>query len=64
MVRESQKQARNKWDAENMKVVGCKIRKDQAEAFRALCIARNTTPNEVLRKAILSFMGEGEAENS
>ena len=58
MVKESQKQARNKWDAENMKVLGCKMRRDRAEAFQALCKVVGTSPNEVFRAAAEAFMLE------
>lgn len=58
MVRDSQKQARNKWDAENMKVLGCKMRRDRAEAFQALCKVRGTTPNAVFQAAAEAFMQE------
>lgn len=58
MVRESQKQARNKWDAENMKVLGCKMRRDRAEAFQALCKIKGTTPNAVFQAAAEAFLAE------
>ncbi len=52
MPTEKQKGYRNKWDAANMTVVGCKIRKDKAEAFKAACKAAGTTPNAVFTAAI------------
>lgn len=58
MVSETQKKARNKWDAANMTVLGCKVRKDKAEQFKAACKAAGTTPNAVFTAAIQQFMEE------
>lgn len=58
MVKESQKQARNRWDAENMKVLGCKMRRDRAEAFQALCKLNSTSPNAVFQAAAEAFLAE------
>ena len=56
MVTENQKRSRNKWDAANMTVLGCKVRKDKAEAFKAACAAAGTTVNAVFSAAIDDFM--------
>ena len=48
-VSDKQKQYRNKWDAENMTVLGCKLRKEDADKFRAAC-------NAVFKEAIKLFM--------
>ncbi len=56
MVSEGQKRARNKWDSKNMVVLGCKVLKGEAEAFRAECKRRGTSPNAVFKQAINSFM--------
>ncbi|RKJ73029.1 hypothetical protein D7X33_20900 [Butyricicoccus sp. 1XD8-22] len=61
MPTEKQKGYRNKWDAANMTVVGCKIRKDKAEAFKAACKAAGTTPNAVFTAAIQEFMKDKES---
>ena len=55
---EAKRRANNKYIAENMTVLGCKIRKDDAERFKAACAARGTTPNAVFRRAIDEFMEE------
>jgi hypothetical protein len=39
-----------------MTVLGCKIRKDRAEEFKAACKAAGTTPNAVFTAAINDFM--------
>ena len=46
----------NKWDAENMKVLGCKVRKDKAERFQELCKQHGTTVNAVFTAAMDEFM--------
>jgi len=62
---ENQKKSRNKWDAANMTVLGCKIRKDKAERFKVACKQNGTTPNAVFATAIEKFMDEhGAAESS
>ena len=55
---DAQRRASNKYIAENMTVLGCKIRKEDAEKFKKACAAAGTTPNAVFRKAIDEFMKE------
>ena len=65
VVTRAKRASNNKWDAENMKVLACKIRRDQAEAFQEECRRRGTSPNEVFRQAVERFMGgRKETENS
>lgn len=56
MTTEAQKKSRNKWDAENMTVLGCKVRKSIADDFKAACKAVGTSPNEIFRHALEDFM--------
>ena len=58
MTTEAQKKSRNKWDAENMTVLGCKVRKDIADDFKAACKIAGTTPNAVFRAALEDFMAK------
>lgn len=60
---EAKRRANNKWDAANMTVVGCKIRKDRAEQFKAACKRNGTTPNAVFMAAIEKFMEEHKDES-
>lgn len=55
---EAQKRANNKWDSEHMAVLGCKLRKEDAEAFRRMCRERGTSPNAVFKEAIERFMND------
>lgn len=59
---ESKRKANNKWDAANMTVLGCKVRKDKAEAFKAACKRNGTSPNAVFSAAIERFMEEHGGE--
>ena len=56
MPTEAQKRARNKWDAENRTVIGCKMRREDAEAFKAAAQEDGTNPNELLRGWIGDYM--------
>ena len=59
---ESKRKANNKWDAANMTVLGCKVRRDKAEHFKAACKKNGTSPNAIFMAAMEKFMEEhGEA---
>ncbi len=53
-VSRSKRAANNKWDKENMKIVACKIKKEQAELFAQYAADHKTTVNALLREYILS----------
>lgn len=55
-VSDAQRRANNKWTAANMTVLGCKVRKDRAEAFKAACAAAGTSVNAVFTAAMDDFM--------
>ncbi len=55
---EAKRKANNKYIAANMTVLGCKVRKDKAERFKAACKEAGTTPNAVFTVAIDTFMEE------
>lgn len=57
-VSEARKRANNKYAAKNYTIVGCKLRRDLAAAFKEKCAEKGTTPNEVFRKVIDDFMKE------
>lgn len=61
MVTDAQKRARNKYDREHMTVIGCKVRKNDAEAFRQACAAVGTNPSAVFRAAMREFMAAQDA---
>ena len=54
---EARRRANNKYIAKNYTVVGCKVRKDEAEKFKEACKEAGTTPNAIFRAAMDDFMG-------
>lgn len=57
-VSDGQKKARDKWDKENMSVLGCKVKKSQAEKFKVIAAERGTTANGLLKDFVLDTIGE------
>lgn len=60
--RESQKKASLKWDKENMTTLGCKVKKEQAAAFKTYCEEQGKTSNTVLKDYVMECIGEAEEE--
>ncbi len=52
-VSEAQKRASNKYNREHMSVLGCKVTKEQAQAFKEHCKNNGSTTNKVLRDFVL-----------
>ena len=61
MVSRAKRASNNRWDADNMTVLGCKVKRDKADAFRSACKESGTTPNAVFIKAIDDFMAKERA---
>lgn len=59
-VPESRKKANLKWDKENMTTLGCKVRKEQAEAFKVYCAEQGKTSNTVLKEYVFGCIEEDE----
>lgn len=59
---DAKRRANNKYIAANMTVLGCKVRKDEAEAFKAACKAAKITPNAVFRQAMREFMEQEKTD--
>ena len=57
-VAESRKRANVEWDAENMTTLGCRVKKEQADRFKAYCSEIGKTSNAVLRDYVLDCIGE------
>lgn len=55
---DAKRRANNKYIAENMTVLGCKVRKDKAERFKSICKEIGTTPNAVFTKAMDAVIEE------
>ena len=48
------------WDKENMRTVSCRLRKDEAEAFKRLCASKGTTVHAALALPIDRPENEGQ----
>ncbi len=57
-VSESRKKANAKWDKDNMSVLACKVRKEQADAFREYARKRGLTGNALLKEYVLECIKE------
>lgn len=51
MVTKAKRASNNRWDAQNMSVLTCKMKNETAASFRAACKLVGTTPNAVFRDA-------------
>lgn len=60
MPSEAQKRARDKWDATNMTLVSCKMRRDLADDFKSVAKANGTTPSALIRGWIDAYMQKNE----
>lgn len=60
MPTDAQKRTRNKWDAENMSVISCKLRREIAENFKVTAKSNGTTPNELIRGWIAAYLEVGK----
>ena len=59
---EKKKASNAKWDSANMATIGCRVKKSQAEAFKAYCKERGQTSNTVLKDYVLGCIGEQEPQ--
>lgn len=53
---EAQKRANNKYIAERMTVLGCKVRKEYADKVREKAKADGASVNAILKKALDEFL--------
>ena len=60
MVTQKKRASNNKWDAANMTVLGCKVRRDYADRVRACCETNGDTVNAVLRAALDRYLEQHE----
>ena len=60
MVTQKKRASNNKWDAANMTVLGCKVRRDYADRVRACCETNGDTVNSVLRAALDRYLEQHE----
>lgn len=58
---EAQKKASAKYQKENIASLACRVKKDQADKFKAYCEAQGKTSNAVLREYVLSCIDDNTA---
>lgn len=59
---DAQRRAKQKYEAKAYTTIGCRMRREEAEAFSTACRAHGTTINAVLKAAVDKFMEEVEGE--
>ena len=57
---DAQKKAAANYHRENIASLACRVRKEQAEKFKAYCEAQGKTSNAVLREYVLECIADGE----
>ena len=60
---DAQKRASAKYQRENIASLACRVKKDQAEKFKAYCTEIGKTSNAVLREYVLGCIGEEQQED-
>lgn len=61
-ISESKKKANMKWDSANMATLACKVKKDQAERFKAYCAGIGETANSLLQSYVNECVANGGAQ--
>lgn len=51
-VSEARKNANTKWDKEHMITLGCRVKKEEAEAFKQYAKKQDKTSNAVLKEYV------------
>ena len=57
---EAQKRASAKYQEKNIASLACRVKKEQAEAFKEYCTGLGKTSNAVLKEYVLDCIGEKE----
>ena len=58
MVTRAKRESNNRWDRENMTILGCKVKREVAEQARAAAEAAGTNINALLRQTIDSLIAD------
>ena len=57
-VSAAQKRANNKYNAEHMTILGCKVRKEYAQEVKDACAANGDTVNAVIKRALDDYLSK------
>ncbi len=52
--------ANDRWDKEHMTTLGCRVKKDEAELFKAYARDKGKTSNTVLKEFVFDCIGKNE----
>ena len=52
-VSDKKKASNAKWDKENMKTIGCRVKKEEAEAFKKYAEDKGKTSNTLLKEYVI-----------
>jgi hypothetical protein len=63
-VSAAQKRASDKYNREHMATLGCKVTKEQAQAFKEHCQNKGSTANKMLRDFVLSSIENTDKKES
>lgn len=58
----AKRRANDKWDKENMVTIACKLRKEDAEAFRAFASQEGKAVNTLLKNYVFSCIGKSDSK--
>jgi len=61
MVSEAKRKSNNKWDSNNMCVLGCKVKKADAELYKKAAADKGTNINAVLRQALDNLIDDNKS---
>lgn len=59
---EAKKRANARYQAKTIASLACRVKKEQAERFKAYCADKGKTSNAVLRGYVLNCIGEQDEE--
>lgn len=62
-ISDARKAANAKWDKENMCTLACKVKKEEAAAFKEHCARQGKTSNTVLKEFVLEAIKRDGAED-
>lgn len=54
---QAKRKANDKWDKENMTTLGCKVKKEEAAAFKDYSARQGKTANTVLKDYVMDCIG-------
>lgn len=60
----AKRKANDKWDKENMATIACKLRKEDAEAFREFARQNGKAVNTLIREYVFRCIGKSDSKDT